>query len=281
MKFALFNDFQLGLVQDSRIYDIGLVLFGAEHPHPCLMKAFIDQYDSYKTNVEELIKEAPSFALSEVRLRQPVSKPGKILAAPVNYYSHQREMNLHNTARGLGFFLKANTSLIGPGDPIVLPAYKAGRRIDHELELAIVIGKKAKNVKAADAGDYLFGYTCLNDVTLRPDEQNEEERCLRKSFDTFTPMGPWIVTADEVGDAQNLEMALHVNDERRQKINTKEMVCGIGELVEIFSHVATLEPGDIIATGTPDGVAPIRRGDRVRIEIERIGVLANPVEAES
>lgn len=280
MKIALFNDFRLGLVQDDRIYDIGAVLFGDDHSHPCLMSAFIHRYGEYKDIVMERMNEAPVYMLAETRLRQPVARPGKILAAPVNYASHQREMNVRHTARGLGFFLKASSSLIGPGDAIVLPASKPGRRFDHELELAAVIGQRAKNVKAVDAGKYIFGYTCLNDVTLRPDEHHEEERCLRKSFDTFTPVGPWIVTADEIGDPQNLQMTLHVNDERRQHANTGSMICGIAELVEIFSHVTTLEPGDIIATGTPDGVAPIRPGDVVRIEIERIGVLANPVETE-
>lgn len=281
MKIALFNDFQLGILRDHRIHDIGHVLFGAGHSHACLMTAFILQIGNNPETIERLLAEAPSYPLSDVRLRQPVARPGKILAAPVNYVSHQREMNVRHTARGLGFFLKANTSLIGPGDAIVLPKSKAGRRFDHELELAAVIGKKAKNVQAKDAFDYIFGYTCLNDVTLRPDEHHEEERCLRKSFDTFTPMGPWIVTQDEVGDPQNLEMTLHVNGELRQKINTHAMICGIAELVEIFSHVTTLEPGDIIATGTPDGVAPIKRGDTVRMEIENIGSCVNPVEEET
>lgn len=279
MKFALFNDYQLGLVKDDTIYDVGSLL-EPEHKPQCMMVELVRGYDSYRSVIEAKYEECPSYGLASVRLRQPVSHPGKIVAAPVNYLSHKKEMNVQHTARGLGFFLKANSSLIGHGDAIVLPAVKRGRRIDHELELAFVIGKQAKNVKAEDAHRYIFGFTGLNDVTLRPDEHNEEERCLRKSFDTFTPMGPWIATLDDIPDFNDIQMKLTVNGEVRQRTNTKDMVCGIAELVELYSHVMTLEPGDIIATGTPDGVAPIRSGDVVTIEIAHIGTFSNPVTEE-
>jgi len=279
VKLALFNDFQLGLVHANRMYDVGSLLFAGQKPL-CPMVELIRGYDRYKEILEARYAECESYDLADVRLRQPVSHPGKIVAAPVNYLSHKKEMNVQHTARGLGFFLKANSSLIGPGDAIRLPAGKRGRRIDHELELAFIIGKRAKNVKAEDAHRHIFGFTGLNDVTLRPDEHHEEERCLRKSFDTFTPMGPWITTIEDIPDIDAINMALTVNDEPRQRTNTKDMVCGIAELVELYSQVLTLEPGDIIATGTPDGVAPIRSGDRVTIEIEHIGAFSNPVIAE-
>lgn len=279
MNIALFNDFQLGFVKDDRIYEVGGLLFAGQQPI-CPMIEFIRGYDRFKAVVEARYSECNSYALDEVRLRQPVSHPGKIIAAPVNYLSHKKEMNVQHTARGLGFFLKAGTSIIGPGDAIVLPANKRGRRIDHELELAFVIGKRAKNVAAEDAHQYIFGFTGLNDVTLRPDEHNEEERCLRKSFDTFTPMGPWITTVEDIPDFNNIHMKLTVNGEVRQKAIAKDMVCGIAELVEIYSRVMTLEPGDIIATGTPDGVAPLHAGDVVKIDIERVGAFANSVTAE-
>ncbi|WP_339159449.1 fumarylacetoacetate hydrolase family protein [Paenibacillus sp. FSL W8-0186] len=279
MKIALFNDFQLGLVRGDKVYDVGGLLFN-EKKTLCPMVELVRSYDTYKEIIESRYTECEAFNIAEVRLRQPVSRPGKIVAAPVNYLSHKKEMNVQHTARGLGFFLKANTSIIGPNDPIILPASKHGRRIDHELELAFIIGKKAKNVKAEDARHYIFGFTGLNDVTLRPDEHNEEERCLRKSFDTFTPMGPWITTLEDIPDYTNINMDLKVNGEIRQQVNTKDMVCGIAELVEIYSHVLTLEPGDIIATGTPEGVAPIKPGDTVTITIEHIGAFSNPVTAE-
>ena len=279
VKLALFNDYQLGVVQDGKIYDIGKLLFPEWKP-ACPMVELVRNYDSYRTSIETQYAACQAYNLEDVRLRQPVAQPGKIVAAPVNYLSHKKEMNVLHTARGLGFFLKAPSSIIGPGDAIQLPATKRGRRFDHELELAFVIGKKAKHVKAEDAHQYIFGFTGLNDVTLRPDADNEEERCLRKSFDTFTPMGPWITTVEDIPDFNNVDMVLTVNGEVRQRVNTKDMVCGIAELVEIYSHVMTLEPGDIIATGTPDGVAPIHAGDRVTIEIAHIGSFSNPVIAD-
>lgn len=279
MRLALFNDFQLGLVKEDKIFDIGEMLFTGPKPS-CPMVELISGFERYKAVIETGYASCKVYDLADVRLRQPVSRPGKIVAAPVNYLSHKKEMNVQHTARGLGFFLKAPSSLIGPNDAIILPAAKRGRRFDHELELAFVIGKKAKNVRAQDAHSHIFGFMGLNDVTLRPDADHEEERCLRKSFDTFTPTGPWITTAEEIPDYNNVNMVLKVNGEVRQKANTKDMICGIAELIELFSHVMTLEPGDIIATGTPDGVAPLRAGDRVSIEIEHIGAFSNPVIAE-
>jgi 2-keto-4-pentenoate hydratase/2-oxohepta-3-ene-1,7-dioic acid hydratase in catechol pathway len=279
VRIALFDDFQLGFVNDNKMYDVGALLFSEQKPL-CPMIELIRNYGIYKEIIESRYTACKAYDLADVRLRQPVSHPGKIVAAPVNYMSHKKEMNVQHTARGLGFFLKANSSIIGPNDRIILPASKRGRRIDHELELAFIIGKKAKIVKAEDAHQYIFGFTGLNDVTLRPDEHNEEERCLRKSFDTFTPMGPWITTLEDIPDFNNMTMSLLVNGEIRQQVNTKEMVCGIAELVEIYSHVLTLEPGDIIATGTPEGVAPLKSGDTVTIDIEHIGAFSNPVTAE-
>ncbi|ADU93870.1 fumarylacetoacetate hydrolase family protein [Geobacillus sp. Y412MC52] len=271
MKLALFNDFQLGVIVDNTIYEVGSRLFGRLHQGVgfCPMTQLIAEFDTYRSEIENYLYECPAYALADVRLRQPLKKPGKIVAAPVNYVSHQKEMKVEHTAKGLGFFLKAPSSIIGPGDTIVLP--DPNRRFDHELEFAFVIGKTAKNVKAENAYDYIFGYTGLIDVTLRPDETHHEERCLRKSFDTFTPMGPWIVTKEEIADPNNVNMVLTVNGEVRQQANTKEMICSVAELIEIYSHIMTLEPGDVITTGTPDGVGPIRDGDVIRMEIEGIG----------
>lgn len=271
MKLALFNDFQLGVIEGSKIYAVNHELFAEEkNLRPlCEMIELIKTLEDRKEEIESCLDQVPSFSLSDVRLRQPVAYPGKILGAPVNYYSHQKEMNESHTARGMGFFLKAGNSMIGSGDTIELPY--PDRRIDHELELAFVIGKTAKNVKRENAYDYIFGYTGLIDVTLRPNEHTHEERCLRKSFDTFTPVGPCIATKEEIADPDDIEMVLKVNGEVRQQINTKEMVCNVAELVEIYSRVTTLEPGDIVATGTPDGVSPIEDGDVVELEIEGIG----------
>jgi 2-keto-4-pentenoate hydratase/2-oxohepta-3-ene-1,7-dioic acid hydratase in catechol pathway len=172
----------------------------------------------------------------------------------------------------LGFFLKAASSIIGPGDTVKLPF--RDRRTDHELEFAFVIGKPAKNVKVEDALDYVFGYTGLLDITVR----GREERCLRKSFDTFTPIGPVIATKEDIPDPNNVNMYLTVNGNIRQKVNTSQLICNVAQLIEAYSRVTTLEPGDIVTTGTPEGVGPITEGDVIKLVIEGIGSFEVNVE---
>ena len=148
------------------------------------------------------------------------------------------------------------------------------RRVDHEAEIAFVIGKEAKDVKAEDAADYIFGYLALMDITVR----GKEDRPWRKSFDTFTPIGPWIVTGDEVENPNQLQMNLWVNDEIRQSANTSDLIYDCYKFLEAASSVMTLMPGDIVTTGTPEGVAPITKGDTVRLNIERIGEFSVQVD---
>lgn len=212
--------------------------------------------------------------MARIRLEVPIEWPNKLLAFPANYRLHQLEMNSKNQADVNGFFLKANSSLCGPNDAIVLPDLP-GREIHHECELGIVIGRRGKNISRADALSYIFGYACLIDMVVR----GNEERVMRKSWDTFCPFGPWIVTADEVPDPSRLETRLWVNDELRQNANTKDLILDIPGMIELASRVATLEPGDIIATGTPEGVGPVKPGDKVRIAIEGVGEMTLPVKA--
>lgn len=207
------------------------------------------------------------------QLGPPVPAPGKILGAPVNYRDHQVEMNVEHTVAGLGFFLKSPSSITGMNGAVPVPF--PGRRTDQEAELGVVIGTAAANVDAADALDHVFGYTCLVDVTVR----GNEERSTRKSFPGFTPIGPWITTTDEIPDPNDLRLRGWVNDELRQDASTSSMVYSVAELIEFMSSVVTLEPGDIIATGTPAGVGPIEPGDVIRVEVERIGTLEVPVVA--
>ena len=191
--------------------------------------------------------------------------PTKVLAAPVNYKKHQAEMSAANTIHELGFFLKAPSSIIGPGDTIRLPF--PDRRTDHEVELAVVIGREATRVRAADALDFVFAYTILVDVTVR----GGEDRSTRKSFDTFTPMGPALVTAEEVPDPQDLGMRLWLNGELKQDASTRDMIEGVAGLIQHASSIMTLLPGDVLSTGTPEGVSPLKPGDVVDVEIERVG----------
>jgi 2-keto-4-pentenoate hydratase/2-oxohepta-3-ene-1,7-dioic acid hydratase in catechol pathway len=200
-------------------------------------------------------------------LLTPVPWPNKIVAYPVNYHEHGVEMGSSYRANNQGFFLKPPSALSGPADAIVLPV-NSGRRIDHECELAIVIGKQGRDIRRADWREYVFGYSCLIDAVIR----GKEERVTRKGFDTFCPVGPWIVTEDEIGDAvHSLQGRLWVNGELRQDANTRDLVLDIPGMIEIAASVMTLYPGDIIATGTPAGVGPMRHGDTVKIEFERIG----------
>jgi 2-keto-4-pentenoate hydratase/2-oxohepta-3-ene-1,7-dioic acid hydratase in catechol pathway len=204
--------------------------------------------------------------LSDVRLRVPVADPSKIIAAPVNYRDHQAEMNSDAQVGALGFFLKAPSSLLDPGGTIQLPY--SDRRFDQEGELALVIGRTARRVSEQEALSYVFGYTALLDITMR----GGEDRSTRKSFDTFTPMGPVLVTADEFGDPGGAQLRCWVSGELRQQARTGDLIWGVARLVSYASSVTTLYPGDVITTGTPAGVGPLTAGDDIRLEISGLGL---------
>ncbi len=206
----------------------------------------------------------------EVKLLAPCL-PSKIVALGLNYRDHAEEVKMPIPEKPL-LFMKPSTSVIGPGDGIVYP--KMSKRVDYEAELAVVIGKEAKAVAEENANDYILGYTCLNDVTARDLQPKDGQWTLSKSFDTFAPIGPWIVTDI---DPNHLEIATYLNGERRQHSNTKNLIFGPRQLVSFISHVMTLLPGDVIATGTPSGIGRMTIGDRVEIAIEGIGVLTNVV----
>ena len=276
MKLARFDDGRIGVVRGDSIVDVTSILGAdpAEWP-PVAMNRLIARFEDHRQSLERAGQGAKP--LSSVTLLTPVPWPNKIVAFPVNYRDHRAEMAVDYTANTQGFFLKPPSSLSGPAEPIVLPAIP-GRRIDHECELAIVIGKEGRNIPRGHAMDYVFGYSCLIDAVIR----GPEERVARKAFDTFCPVGPFLVTADEVGDASNLRGRLWVNDELRQDANTKDLVLDIPGMIEMASSVMTLYPGDIFATGTPAGVGPMRPGDKVRIEFERVGSMSlDVIQGES
>ncbi len=270
MKIALYNETKVGVVKDDKIYDVtDIVSWDADHPQDSLL-TFMKSYKTNKELIEEKLTENLAQNLSEVKLNAPVPNPGKIVAAPVNYYLHQDEMNeqfnnAEYTIEKLGFFLKAPSSIIGPEDTIKLP-FK-DRRTDHEAELAFIVDKQAKDVPASEAHKYIFGYFGLLDITVR----GKEDRPWRKSFDTFTPIGPWIVTADELDTPNEVDLNLWVNEEKRQEANTRDLIYDCYKFLEAASAVMTLEPGDILTTGTPQGVGPITAGDKVTLQIERVG----------
>lgn len=219
--------------------------------------------------------------LVRAELNPPVLAPGKILAVGLNYAAHAAEQNAQPPESPL-IFSKCTTALIGPGDAIRLP--RISEKIDYEAELAVVILKDAKSVSAADAYDYIAGFTIMNDVTARDLQRRERQWARAKGLDTFAPCGPWLVTKDEIADPHSLDLELRVNGEVRQSSNTNDLIFKIPQLIEFISQDLTLRPGDIISTGTPSGVGVystppvfLRDGDRIEITISRIGTLTNSV----
>ena len=263
------------MVEVESVYDVSEVAPAGLRDLRVHMNWLIGNWASALPKVKRLRAEATAVPLSSVRLLPPSPHPSHIFAAPANYQKHIGELGERavsmKTTRENGFFLKAPGSLAGPADGIRLPRGSI-RRFDHEAELAVIIGKRARNVPRSEALDYVFGYSCLVDLTMRIERgAHEEERSMRKSFETFTPLGPYLVTADEVGDPQALNNRLWVNGKLRQEANTKDMIVGVAELIELISSVLPLNPGDVVASGTPQGVGPVGPGDRVKISIDRVG----------
>ncbi|HNQ86221.1 MAG TPA: fumarylacetoacetate hydrolase family protein [Deltaproteobacteria bacterium] len=198
--------------------------------------------------------------------------PGKIIAVGLNYRDHATELGLALPEDPI-LFLKPATSVVGPGDTIVFP--KQAGRVDYEAELAVVVGKRCKDVRKEDAPGVILGYTCFNDVTARDLQVKDGQWTRAKSFDTFAPTGPWIETALE--NPHDLGISARLNGQVRQSSNTRNLIFNVFELVTFISSIMTLEPFDIIATGTPAGIGPMERGDEISIEIEGIGTLSNSI----
>lgn len=276
MKLVVFDGDHVGVVEEDQVFDISQVVPRGPAWPPTFMNSLIHRWSELATQVDAARRAGDGIPLDAVRLEAPVPMPGHIVGAPANYRRHIEEMGARGSGRDmreLGFFLMAPSSVTGPGTRVVLPRDSV-RDFHHECELAVVIGQRTKDVAVEDALSHVFGYSCLMDLTMRMTETLREERTMRKSFDTFTPMGPWILTADEVPDPQRLHLELFVNDERRQCASTGDMIVPVAEQIALVSSVMTLRPGDVIATGTPDGVGPIRPGDSVRIAISGIGGFA-------
>ncbi|CAN5559712.1 hypothetical protein BH18ACT3_BH18ACT3_15380 [soil metagenome] len=267
MRVVLY-DHQPGLIDGESVIDLSPLLEQPAGSAPEAMRALIAQWTGVTSRLGAAAAgDLPRRPFDPALLGPPMPTPSKIVAAPVNYDDHRHEMAVEHTVAQLGVFLKAPSSIIGPGGTIVLPF--AERRIDQEAELAIVIGAPARNVPVDRAIEYVFGYTCLIDVTLR----GNEERSMRKSFDTFTPLGPWITTRDEVPDPDDLRVRCWVNGTLRQDCSTSALICDVRHLIAYTSSIMTLEPGDIVSTGTPAGVGPLADGDRVCVEIDAVGRL--------
>ncbi|NLE72887.1 MAG: fumarylacetoacetate hydrolase family protein [Actinomycetales bacterium] len=273
MRLASVAGTRLAVVADDRLVDVTDALgLAVDRRGP--LQALLERDDPAAELRALDLAALPSRPLDGAALDAPLPRPGKVVGAPVNYRDHQAEMREQHTVADLGVFLKAGTSVVGPGGPVRLPYRDV--RTDQEGELGVVIGRTARHVAADRALDHVFGYVPLLDITVR----SGEDRSTRKSFDTFTPLGPWVTTADEVGDPQALRLRCWVDGELRQDASTADMVFGVRELVAYASHVMTLEPGDVIATGTPAGVGPLAAGGSVAVEITGLGRLEVTVTDE-
>jgi ureidoglycolate lyase len=227
---------------------------------------------------------AAGVPLARVRVLAPIERPGKIMAIGLNYADHIAESRMPAPERQF-WFSKASTSINGPFDPVQLP--KVSQALDYEAELVVVIGKKGRHIPAAHASEYVFGYCAGNDFSVRDWQKHTSQFVVGKSFDTHAPVGPWLVTADEVGNPHELGIRCLVNGELRQNSNTRHLIFDINEQIAYLSQAMTLEPGDLIFTGTPGGVGSamkppkfLRAGDRVRVEIEKIGAIEATIAME-
>jgi 2-keto-4-pentenoate hydratase/2-oxohepta-3-ene-1,7-dioic acid hydratase in catechol pathway len=286
VKIAVFDDYRVGIVEGDLIYDVTSAVPGASGDWPpVFMNTLIRDWSTQAPAIAAARAAATPRPLASVALLPPNPCPIHVVAAPANYAKHIAEMGAlrvtksGRTAREQGFFMKATASLSGVSGGIRLPQ-ASRRRYDHESELAVIIGRTTRNASRADALASVFGYSCLVDVTMRIEPDGRaEERVMRKSLETFTPLGPWIVTADELGDPSGLKNQLFVNDQLRQDATTADMIVDVPDLIVLISSVMTLHPGDVIATGTPDGIGPIAIGDVVTIRIERVGEMRLQVGA--
>lgn len=277
MKLCYFNDFRLGVIKGDAVVDITDVVKDIPHiDSRDLIIGLIARWDSYKAKVEKAANDGTGMPLKGVRLRPPVPKPGNIVCMAVNYM----EDGTLKEKPQINAFHKAASAVIGDGDTMVLPDVPASI-FEGEAELALIIGKPATRASQADAMKHIFGYTCFIDGSARGLPPPGNVFFQMKSRDTFAPIGPWIVTADEIADPQNLDITLTNNGQVMQKFNTNDMAHNIPRCIEWVSSIHTLNPGDILATGTNHrGLNSFMDGDKIELTIEKVGTLRFNVKDE-
>ena len=277
MRFATLKNNSVVIV--SKIGIIPLTRIGFAGSLFDLIISGDEKIERIKNSIDEI---SNGILIDADSIAAPYTNPSKIVAIGLNYFDHAKESKMDIPKSPL-VFAKFNNSITGPTDPIIIPK-KVTNQVDYEAELGVVIGRRAKNISKEKALDYVFGYTVLNDISARDIQFGDKQWVRGKSLDTFCPIGPVIVTRDEITDPQNLEIGCEVNGEQLQHDNTKNMIFSVAEIISQLSHSFTFEPGDIIATGTPSGVGfsrkpPIylKHGDVVKTWIKGIGELINPV----
>jgi len=268
MKIGLFNDYQLGVVKGDRIVDVMPVLGDVHVHHPQeLITSIIEQWEDAKDPLAEYAAGQEGVLISEVKILPPLPRPNFIVCMSVNY--------LENGTRPMPVidaFLKSSDCVIGDGDTIYMDPECNARVFNHEAELAVVIGKETRAVKEANAMDHVFGYTGFIDVSGRIYVRNSQSYYQSKSWPTFGPMGPFIVTKDEIPNPHNLDIRITNSGEPRQSFNSDDMAHKIPECIQCASRITPLGAGDIISTGTNhQGLGPIQDGDEITMEIEKIG----------
>ncbi|MBP6012937.1 MAG: fumarylacetoacetate hydrolase family protein [Alphaproteobacteria bacterium] len=283
MKLVTFTDTagtRVGLAVDGGIVDLKKV----DPDLPRDMIGLMNQWQAVRGAVERAAARKADVVQSAVKLEAPVQRPGKVLAIGLNYADHIAESGQATPAEQV-WFTKAVTSIHAPFEPVQLP--KVSMLLDYEAELVAIIGKRCKHVPKEKAHEVIFGYCAGNDVTVRDWQFKTPQWVLGKSFDTHGPIGPWIVTPDEIGDPHTLGIRAFVNGEKRQDSNTKHLVFNVFDQIAHISKAMTLEPGDVIFTGTPGGVGAalkppqfLKAGDVTRIEIDKIGAIEAVVAAE-
>jgi 2-keto-4-pentenoate hydratase/2-oxohepta-3-ene-1,7-dioic acid hydratase in catechol pathway len=280
MQLARFDDQRLGVVLGDEIADVTAVteqLPMRSWPFPA-GDELIRHLDALRPAIEALLPKAPRLPLAGRKLLSPVANPGKVIAAPVNYRKHIEEsradagIHFGNEVSAIdryALFLKATSSVVGAGEGIQVhhDPEATGRRTDHEVELALVIGRETRHISEQDALSCVAGYLIGLDITIR----GTEDRSWRKSLDTFTVLGPWLVTADAFGNPESVDLRIAVNGQVKQDANTRDLIWSVRRCIAMASSAYTLHPGDVILTGTPEGVGPIARGDVLDAFIEGIG----------
>ena len=276
MRICRFNDDRLGVIVDGTIRDVTAAqdAIRAMHPYVSYSDAVISALPAWRAKLVDMAASADPITINSVHLHSPIARPGKLMAAPVNYEAHIHEAkadpgirHIERTTkiREAGIFLKSNTALIGVSDTI--PIRFPDRRNDHEFEFVIVIGKECSHVAKENALDVIAGYTLGLDMTVR----GPEDRSARKSCDGYAVLGPWFVTADEIADPDHVSFQGSVNGEIKQDANTKDQVLSISELIAYASQYYTLYPGDIMYTGSPEGVSEVEAGDELHFVCDQIG----------
>ena len=287
VTFLQNGEVRLGALRTHDGQEVIVDLNRAEPRLPASMLDFLAAGERAQELAVEVLQEAPASTMHEreaVTLKAVLTNPGKIICIGLNYRDHAAET--HQSIPEVPMvFAKYNNTLVGSGEPILLP--RVTQRVDYEAELAVIIGKRGRSIAEAEAMDYVAGYSIFNDISARDYQMRTSQWTIGKTFDTFGPFGPALVTADEIADPHALALRLSIDGEVLQDSNTRELIFSIPRLIAYLSSVMTLEPGDVIATGTPAGVGFTRRpprflrpGETVRVEIEGIGVLENPVKDE-